>query len=133
MAITKGVKQLVQEAEAVITTYPLEDALGFSDRDDVVFLDIRDVRELEKVGRVEGAVHAPRGMLEFWFDPESPYFREAFGDEDKTYVLYCASAWRSALATKALQDMGMTNVGHIAGGFTAWKEADGPIEEYKRK
>lgn len=133
MAITKGVKKLVEEANAQITTLPIEEAIARADQEDTVFVDIRDVRELEKSGRITGAVHAPRGMLEFWFDPESPYYREVFGDENKTYVLYCASAWRSALATKALHDMGMRNVGHVDGGFTAWQEADGPIEEYQRK
>ncbi|MEM7126719.1 MAG: rhodanese-like domain-containing protein [Chloroflexota bacterium] len=133
MTITKGCKQLVAEAEEVIRTYPIEEAVALAGSQDVVFVDIRDVRELEKTGKVAGAVHAPRGMLEFWFDPESPYYREIFGSEDKSYVLYCASGWRSALATKTLYEMGMSNVGHIGGGFTAWKEANGPLEEYKHK
>lgn len=133
MAITKGCKELVAEAEAVIRNYSIEDALTLIDKDDTVFVDIRDVRELEKMGKITGAVHAPRGMLEFWFDPNSPYFREVFGSEEKTYILYCASGWRSALSTKTLTDMGMKNVGHIKGGYTAWKEADGTIEAYARK
>lgn len=129
MPITKTAKQLIQEADTVIKTYAVEDALELPSNDSVVLVDIRDVRELEKQGKLPNAVHAPRGMLEFWVDPESPYHKEVFAQEDKEFVLYCGSAWRSALATKALQDMGMTNVAHIAGGFSAWKEAGGAIEE----
>ena len=95
--------------------------------EEAVFVDIRDIRELQREGKIKGAIHAPRGMLEFWVDPASPYHRDVFAQE-KTYVLYCASAWRSALATQALQNMGMDNVCHIAGGFTAWKAAELPME-----
>ncbi len=102
-------------------------------RDDVVFVDIRDVRELDRDGMIAGAVHAPRGMLEFWVDPESPYHRANLADESKQYLLYCASAWRSALATDRLREMGMENVAHIDGGFTKWKEAEGPVQERPKK
>jgi len=127
MSLKKGVKQLVAEANAQIKTVPTREAIGLIGKPDVVFVDIRDVRELEREGTLPGAVHAPRGMLEFWVDPDSPYYKPVFG-EDKRYLLYCASAWRSALATKALQDMGMSNVAHIEGGFTGWKAAGGPVE-----
>ena len=88
----------------------------------------RDVRELEHEGAIPGAFHAPRGMLEFWADPESPYHKPVFGDESKEFVLFCGAGWRSALATKALQDMGMTNVAHIDGGFADWVKQGAPVE-----
>lgn len=128
--VTKGVKELVAEASAEIETIPTADAIALHGSDDVTFVDIRDVRELGREGKVEGALHAPRGMLEFWVDPNSPYHRDDFAT-GKKFILYCASAWRSALATKALQDMGFGPVAHVEGGFTAWKEANGPIEEPK--
>ena len=133
MAVTKGVKQLVAEAEAVVKTYTVDDVKGFADRDDVVLVDIRDVRELYKLGKIEGATHAPRGMLEFWVDPESPYYRETLGDETKEYVLYCGSGWRSALAAHALHNMGLTNYAHMGAGFSAWSKAEGAIEPVKAK
>ena len=123
----KTVKSMVDEATAAITTYSIEDARELHGREDVQFIDIRDIRELEREGVIPGAFHAPRGMLEFWVDPESPYHREAFA-QDKEYVLFCAAGWRSALATKTLMDMGMERVAHLGGGFTAWKEAGGPVE-----
>jgi rhodanese-related sulfurtransferase len=91
-------------------------------------VDIRDPRELEREGTAPGCVHAPRGMLEFWVDPASPYFKPVFADETKEFVLFCGAGWRSALATKALQDMGMTNVAHIDGGFADWKKQAAPIQ-----
>ncbi len=127
MSLRKGVKQLVDEASAEITTVPTKEAMALLGSPDVVFVDIRDVRELERDGTLPGAFHAPRGMLEFWVDPDSPYYKPIFG-EGKRYLFYCASAWRSALATKAVQDMGLANVAHIQGGFSAWKAAGGPIE-----
>ena len=99
---------------------------------DTSFIDIRDIRELEREGMLPGALHAPRGMLEFWVDPESPYYKPVFG-EGKRLVLYCASAWRSALATETLQRMGVPRVCHIAGGFTAWKAAQLPIVDKPAK
>ena len=109
------------------------DALKMHGRDDVVFVDLRDVRELPRTGKIAGAQHAPRGMLEFWVDPDSPYFKPELGDESKQYLLYCASAWRSALATDRLREMGMDNVAHLEGGMTAWKEAGGPVDEVEKK
>jgi len=129
MPITKGFRALVDEATAQITTYSVaqvRERLGQDPRLQVV--DIRDVRELEREGTVPGALHAPRGMLEFWVDPASPYYKPVFGDESKEFVLFCGAGWRSALATKALKDMGMTNVAHIDGGFADWVKAGAPTE-----
>jgi len=126
MSITKGCKQLIAEARGRIRTLTLDEAKAKFGDPEVVFVDIRDVRELEREGMIPGAFHAPRGMLEFWVDPESPYFKEVFGS-GKEFVLYCQSAWRSSLATAALQDMGLAPVSHVEGGFKAWKEAGLPI------
>ncbi len=133
MAMKKGIKQLLEEANARIKTVSVDEAKAMHGRDDVVFVDIRDVRELDRDGMIEGAAHAPRGMLEFWVDPESPYYRPNLNDESKQYLLYCASAWRSALATDRLREMGMDNVAHIEGGFTKWKETGGPVQERPKK
>lgn len=130
MAITKGYQQLLDEARTRIRTLSLEEARSLLEDPQVQFVDIRDVRELEREGSIPGALHAPRGMLEFWVDPASPYYREAFGS-GKTFVLFCQSAWRSALATATLQDMGLEPVCHIDGGFRAWKEAGLPVVEKK--
>ena len=124
----KTVKSMVDDAMDVITTYSVDDACEMHGRDDVQFIDIRDVRELEREGVIPGAFHAPRGMLEFWVDPESPYHKPMFG-ENKQFVLFCAMGWRSALATRTLQEMGVEKVAHIEGGFTAWKEAGAPVAE----
>ena len=130
MPITKGFRALVDEATAQITTYSVADVAARLNAGDtrLQLVDIRDVRELEREGTAPGAMHAPRGMLEFWVDPASPYFKPAFGDEHKEFVLFCGAGWRSALATQALQDMGMTNVAHIDGGFTAWAQSGAPVE-----
>ena len=126
MPITKGCKQLVEEANSKIRTLTLEDALKKHGDPNVVFVDIRDVRELERDGMIPGAFHAPRGMLEFWVDPASPYYKDIFGS-GKEFVFYCASAWRSALATAAVQEMGLAPVAHLEGGFSAWKKAGAPV------
>ena len=129
MPITKGFRALVDEANAVITTYTVEQVRQRLGQDpSLQVVDIRDPRELEREGTVPGAMHAPRGMLEFWVDPESPYYKPAFGDEGKEYVLFCGAGWRSALAAKALQDMGMINVAHIDGGWAHWTRAGAPVE-----
>lgn len=133
MAERKHVLDLVAAANEVIRTISTEDAIAAHGNDDFVFVDIRDVRELEREGTIPGSQHAPRGMLEFWFDDESPYHRDVFGDENKTYVLFCQSAWRSALATKTLVEMGFENVRHFDKGFKGWKESGGPIAEYTRR
>jgi uncharacterized damage-inducible protein DinB/rhodanese-related sulfurtransferase len=122
----KTAKSLVDEAMAQVTTYSVEQARALHGHPGVQFVDVRDVRELEREGVIPGALHAPRGLLEFWVDPESPYHHEAFV-HDKEYVLFCAAGWRSALATKALMDMGLERVAHVGGGFTAWKDAGAPV------
>jgi rhodanese-related sulfurtransferase len=124
----KGYKALVAEANAQIEAVSPSAAAQMAKRDDVVLVDIRDPRELEREGRIAGAFHAPRGMLEFWIDPESPYHKEIFAS-GKTFVFFCAGGLRSALATKTAQDMGLEPVKHIEGGFGAWKKAGLPIEE----
>ena len=133
MKLKKGIKDLVADAEAAIETISLKDAIARHGDENLIFVDVRDVRELERDGMIPDALHAPRGMIEFWVDPDSPYYKDSFGEDDKTYVLYCASAWRSALTTKTLKDMGMTNVVQFADGFKAWKEAGGPVAEKQRK
>lgn len=133
MKLKKGIKDLVAEAEKEIETISLQDAIARHDDDNLIFVDIRDIRELERDGMIPDAVHAPRGMIEFWVDPESPYYKDVFGEDDKTYVLYCAAAWRSALTAKTLKDMGMTNVVQFADGFKAWKEAGGPVADKVKK
>ena len=125
-------KDLIEAAEKEITTLTVDEAIGRLGDDAYQFVDIRDVRELWREGKITGAVHAPRGMLEFWVDPESPYHRDVFAT-DRTYVFYCQSGWRSALATQQVQAMGMDNVCHIGGGFTAWKEASGATEPVEKK
>lgn len=127
MPITKSSLQLVAEAMAQVTTYPVAQVVARLSQPKVQMLDIRDIRELSK-GTVPGAFHAPRGMLEFWVDPASPYFKPIFADEDKEFILLCGAGWRSALATKALQDMGMRNVAHVDGGFAEWLKQGAPVE-----
>jgi rhodanese-related sulfurtransferase len=132
MAISKGIKALCAEAEAAIETWSTAEALARHGDDDVVFVDIRDVRELWREGKIPGAFHCPRGMLEFWIDPDSPYYREAFG-ADKRFVFHCAGGLRSALAAQTAQRMGLKPVCHVAGGFSAWKKAGFPVEEVSPK
>ena len=129
--ITKGIKQLVAEAEAEIETIPASEAIALMDDADVELVDIRDIRELWREGAVPGARHVPRGMIEFWIDPESPYHKEFFAS-GKKFVFFCAGGMRSALATQAAQNMGLAPVAHIGGGFGAWKDAGGPVEEKPR-
>jgi rhodanese-related sulfurtransferase len=127
MPITKGYRQLVDEAMAEVTTYSVAQVVDRLAHAGTLVVDIRDIRELT-AGTVSGAFHAPRGMLEFWVDPASPYHKPVFADEGKEYILFCGAGWRSALAAKALQDMGMTNVAHIDGGWAAWVQAGAPVE-----
>ena len=128
MPITKGYQQLVAEAMAQVKTYSVAEVQARLDEPAVQIVDIRDVRELEREGTVPGALLAPRGMLEFWVDPASPYYKPVFGDESREFILFCGAGWRSALAAKALQDMGMRNVAHIDGGFTDWVKQGAPTE-----
>lgn len=134
MPITKGFRVLVDEAMDQVTTYSVAQVRARLSEPNVQIVDIRDVRELEREGTVPGALLAPRGMLEFWVDPDSPYFKPVFADESKEFILFCGAGWRSALATKTLMDMGMRNVAHIDGGFGAWKKAEAPmvtLEQHK--
>jgi rhodanese-related sulfurtransferase len=130
--ITTGSKALVEAAEKVIETVAVEDAIKLHGRDDVVLVDIRDPRELERDGKVPGAFHCTRGMLEFWIDPDSAYHKPVFA-QDKKFVFFCAGGMRSALAAKTAHDMGLKPVAHIRGGFGAWKKAGGPVEAYVPK
>ncbi len=125
--ITKSVQSMVDAAKRAIEEITAAEAVKLAGRDDVVLVDLRDPRELERDGRVPGAFHVTRGMLEFWIDPESPYYKPRFG-EDKKFVFFCAGGLRSVLATKTAQDMGLKPVAHILGGFKAWKETGGPVE-----
>ena len=132
MPITKGCQQLVAEAMAQVRTYSVDEVKTRLGDPHVQVVDIRDVRELEREGTVPGCFNAPRGMLEFWVDPASPYYKPVFGDESREFILFCGAGWRSALATQALQAMGMTNVAHIDGGFTAWVRQGAPVETYEQ-
>ena len=125
--ITTSAKALVEAAEREIETVPVEQAIKLLGRDDTVLVDIRDIRELQRDGKVPGAFHCPRGMLEFWIDPASSYHKAQFA-QDKKFVFFCAGGLRSALAAKTAQDMGLKPVAHILGGFKAWKDSGGPTE-----
>lgn len=125
--ITLSVRQLVEEAKKAIDEITAEEAIALHGDDNVVIVDIRDVRELKREGKIPGSFHCPRGMLEFWLDPDSPYHKDLFA-QDKKYVFHCASGWRSALATEVAQRMGLKPVAHIESGFSGWKKAGGPVE-----
>jgi rhodanese-related sulfurtransferase len=132
MTITKGFRALVDEAMAEVKTYTVAEVMAKSNDNNVQIVDIRDVREL-KAGTVTGSMHAPRCMLEFWVDPDSPYHKKIWADDSKEFILFCGAGWRSALAAKTLQDMGMTNVAHIDGGYEAWVNAGGPTETLEQR
>ena len=132
MKLKLGYQALIDQAMAQIETVPLEQAQGLLSDPNTIFVDIRDVRELEREGMIPNALHAPRGMLEFCVDPDSPYYKPVFG-EGKRLLLYCGSHWRSALATETLQRMGVPQVCHLAGGFSAWKKAELPVAEKPKK
>ena len=123
----KGYKALLEDANAVIETVPVDQARHLHGDPGVVFVDLRDPREIQREGRIPGAFSCPRGMLEFWIDPDSPYAKPVFA-EDKRFLFYCASGWRSALATRAAQEMGLPKVAHVGGGFTAWRDGGGAVE-----
>ncbi len=125
--ITRSVKSMVEQAKSEVKEYSAAEAMVRAASPDVVLVDIRDPRELQREGKIPGAFSCTRGMLEFWIDPASPYFKPIFA-EDKEFVFFCAGGFRSALATKAAQDMGLKPVAHIVGGFGAWKAAGGPVE-----
>jgi rhodanese-related sulfurtransferase len=125
--MNKGYKQLVAEANSAIETIQAAEAMRQLQTGEVAFIDVRDLPELERDGKIPGAVHASRGMLEFHADPESPYHKEVFAS-GKKLILYCASGGRSALAAQRLQEMGLSRVAHVSGGMKAWKEMNGPVE-----
>lgn len=129
---TTSIRQLVEAANAEIETLPVEDAISLHADEDVVVVDLRDVRELAHDGKVPGCFHMPRGMVEFWIDPESPYFKDLF-QQDKRFIFYCSKGWRSALATQTAQRMGLQRACHIDGGFEAWQKCGGPVTSHGKK
>ena len=128
----KGFRDMVDEALTHIVTLSVDEARALHGDPNAVFVDLRDPRELEREGLIPGSFHAPRGMLEFWIDPASPYHKPVFA-EDKKFVFYCAGGWRSALAGKTAVEMGLADVAHIDGGFGAWKKAGAPVTEKPAK
>ena len=125
--ITVGIREMIDAAEREIETLSVDQAKEKHGNDEVVFVDIRDVRELNRDGRMPGAFHCPRGMLEFWIDPASPYHKPPFA-QDKQFVFFCAGGLRSALAAHTAQKMGLRPVAHIEGGFGAWKKRGGAVD-----
>ena len=132
MVLRKGFQKMVDEAKSRIKTLTLDEARAKHGRPDVLFVDLRDVRELEREGQIPGAFHCPRGMLEFWIDPDSPYYKDAFAP-GKELVFFCNASWRSALAADTAQQMGLERVTEMEGGFTAWKAAGLPVAERAAK
>jgi rhodanese-related sulfurtransferase len=126
--IVRGIKAMIDEANAVVEVLSAEDAIKAAQQPDVILIDIRDPREIERDGRIPGAFSCTRGMLEFWIDPESPYAKPVF-QESKKFIFHCAGGMRSALAAKTAHDMGLAPVAHMEGGFAAWRDAGGPIEK----
>ena len=129
--ITMGIKELVEKANDLVNNITVEEAKSILDNKEYIFVDVRDYRELIREGKIPGAISCPRGMLEFWIDPKSPYHKKIF-DQNKTYVFYCASAWRSALATKSALEMGLNPVCHIKGGYNEWIKNGGRVESIKK-
>ena len=130
IVLKNSVQSLVNQAKKKINNIDVKDALNLHSNKQFLFIDIRDIREIQKSGRILGAKHVPRGMLEFWIDPSSPYHKEFFND-DLNFIFYCASDWRSALATKTAKKIGLLNASHLVGGFNKWLEFNGPIEKPK--
>ncbi|MEO1552133.1 MAG: rhodanese-like domain-containing protein [Pseudomonadota bacterium] len=122
--------EMVAQARARITEVETPDLIARLDDPNLVVVDIRDPRERTRSGAIPGSFHAPRGMIEFWVDPNSPYFKPIFG-EDKEFVFHCASGWRSALTVATLQDMGF-EASHLREGFSTWAEHGGPVEQIER-
>ena len=125
--LKNSVADMVAKAKASIVEIDAADAITLASNDNCAIVDVRDVRERHKLGYIPGSFHCPRGMPEFWVDPESPYYNEFFGKDDVTYLFHCASGWRSALTVKTLQDMGFANIAHITEGFSSWQKAGGKI------
>ena len=129
--LKKTVKDMVAEAKLKINEIGAKEAIKLFNDENVIFIDIRDIRERQKLGYIPGSFHAPRGMLEFWIDPESPYFKDIF-NTNKKYIFHCAAGWRSALAVSTLKDMGF-EASHITDGFAGWVEEKGPVEFKSKK
>ncbi len=127
ITVKRGVQSLVEEAEAGIVTLSAAEVDARSEEAGTLLIDLRDIRELQRDGTIPGAMHVPRGMLEFWIDPESPYYRKEFA-EAESLILYCNKGSRSALAAQSLQTMGVEDIAHMAGGFDAWQRDIGRIE-----
>jgi rhodanese-related sulfurtransferase len=127
MALKRTAAQMVAAARARIEEIDSEAGIALLDDPSVQIVDLRDPRERERSGFIPGSFHCPRGMLEFWVDPDSPYFKEVFG-QDKKFVFHCASGWRSAISVATLQDMGF-DAAHLKDGFSGWEKAGGPIEK----
>jgi rhodanese-related sulfurtransferase len=130
--IQTGIKAMMDEANTQVETLSAADAIKAAQDDNVVIVDVRDPREIERDGRIPGAFACTRGMLEFWIDPASPYAKPIF-QSDKKFIFHCAGGLRSVLAAKTAQDMGLKPVAHIGGGFTAWRDAGGPVEKFEPK
>lgn len=128
MKITTGFRQLVADAEAETSAASPEQVAARLDEPGTLLVDLRDVRELKREGKIAGALHVPRGMLEFWIDPDSPYYRPEF-DSAESLILYCNKGWRSALAAQSLKRMGVDQVTHLAGGLEGWQAAGLPVEQ----
>ncbi len=127
MALKISSAQMVQSARDRIEEIETPDLIKMVEDPNVVIVDIRDPRERERTGFIPGSFHAPRGMIEFWVDPEGPYFKDIFGQPDKKYVFHCASGWRSAITVATLQDMGF-EAAHLKEGFSTWEKQGGPVE-----
>ncbi len=132
MELKVGFRQLVAEAEEKIKTTAVEELLDESQRRELLLVDLRDIRELWREGTIPGSIHIPRGMLEFWIDPESPYFNKAFA-ESRPIVLFCNKGWRSALATEVCQRMGVQEISHLEGGFENWVKAGGAVQQKEKR
>ena len=120
--------EMVTQARAKIEEIETPDLITMMDDPNLVIVDIRDIRERQRSGYIPGSFHAPRGMIEFWIDPESPYHKDIFAQEGKKYVFHCASGWRSALTVATLQDMGF-EAAHLKEGFSTWEKQGGPVEQ----
>ena len=127
--VLKHVKDMVAAANEIVDHQPASEAMALLGQENVVFVDLRDPRELKRDGMIPNAFHCTRGMLEFWIDPDSPYAKEVFQNPDNRFVFYCASGWRSALSARTAHEMGLPNVSHIRDGFMGWKKAGGSVAE----
>ena len=132
MSLKVSAAQMVKNARARIVEIETPDLIAMLDDPNVIVVDIRDIRERQRSGFIPGSFHAPRGMIEFWVDPDSPYYKDIFGQKDKKYVFHCASGWRSAITVATLQDMGF-DAAHLKEGFSTWEKQGGPVEKSEPK